>query len=77
LVAINVRFRRKLATAEREIQAGPAAVESAGAGLVPLSSDLCKNAINVLSVSFDPLSFFDRSRAPGNETVSFRTTIPY
>jgi hypothetical protein len=58
LVAIKVRFRRKLATAEREIQAGPAAVESAGAGLVPFSSDLCHHAINVLSVSFDPLSLF-------------------
>jgi hypothetical protein len=73
-----VRFRRKLATAVREIQASPAAVESAGAGLVPLiSSDLGHQAINVLAVHPIISLLFDRSRAPGNETVSFRTSIPY
>jgi hypothetical protein len=38
LVAINVRFRRKLATAGHEIHASPAAVGSAGASLVALIS---------------------------------------
>jgi hypothetical protein len=76
LVAINVRFRRKLATAEREIQAGPAAVESAGAGLVPFLSHLCHRAIDVLSVSSDPLSFLIVLERQVTK-LSFRTSIPH